>query len=141
MNQMPAATADSPSAISSLAQTGLSRLRPRSARSLARADSRSIIRLSLHLRRRDHLLRRLGQPIRRDDVLAALGEERLALLDVGPLQPHDEWDVEADLVERREDRGGDRVALHDAAEDVDEYRLDVLVGEQDAERFGDLILV
>ena len=36
-----------------------------------------------------------------------------------------------------DDAGGDDVALHDAAEDVDEDAFDFLVGEDDLERFGD----
>jgi hypothetical protein len=61
----------------------------------------------------------------RDDVQAALVEHLLAELDVGALEADDQGDLEADLLDRRDDAGGDRVALHDAAEDVDQDALHV----------------
>ena len=58
--------------------------------------------------------RSIVQPALRRRIFAAL-------LDVGPFQPHDHRHLEADLLERRHQRRGDRVALHDAAEDVDQH--------------------
>ena len=51
------------------------------------------------------------------------GEHLLAELDVGALEPHDERHLEADFLDRGDDARRDRVALHDAAEDVDEDAL------------------
>src|SRR5690606_14814446 len=76
-----------------------------------------------------------------DHVQPALGEHLAPQLDVGPLEADDEGDVEADLLGRGDDGGGDGVALHDAAEDVDEDGLDAVVAQEDAEGLGDLGLV
>src|SRR5262249_24527132 len=45
------------------------------------------------------------------------------------------------FLERGDDRPGDGVALHDAAEDVNQDGLDPRVGQDDAECLGDLVLV
>ena len=74
---------------------------------------------------RDDLLRAVGHVGRGDDVEPALGEHLLAELDVRALEAHDERHLEPDLLDRRDHARGDRVALHDAAEDVDEDRLHV----------------
>ena len=49
----------------------------------------------------------------------------LPLLDVGPFETDDERHLEGDLFGGFDDAGGDDVALHDAAEDVDEDPFDV----------------
>ena len=47
-------------------------------------------------------------------------------VDVGPFQPHDDRDTsDADFLDGGDDALRDQVATHDAAEDVDENRLDV----------------
>src|SRR5205085_5932913 len=90
---------------------------------------------------RDDFFCGVGQVDRRSNVAAAFGEHFSAKLDVRPFEANDEWHMKADLVEGFDDRASDGVALHDATEDVDEHRFDVLVGEQNAKGFGDLILV
>ena len=66
-----------------------------------------------------------------------LGEERAALLVVGAVEPHDERDPRLDLVERLDQPVRDLVAARDAAEDVEQHGLDLLVGEDDLDRAGD----
>ena len=56
-------------------------------------------------------------------------------------EAHHQRQRQARLLSCRIDPLGDRVALHDAAEDVDQEALHVLVGQQDLERIGDLLLV
>ena len=58
-----------------------------------------------------------------------------------PFEADDERDLEVDLVVGGQQGGGDDVALHDAAEDVDEDRLDLVRGQENSEGFEDLILV
>ncbi len=62
-------------------------------------------------------------------------------LDVRPLEAHDERHLEPELLGRRDDAVGDDVALHDAAEDVDEDRLHLGALEDHLEGLGDLLLV
>ena len=62
-----------------------------------------------------------------DEVEARLVEDLLAQLHVGSLEPHHERHLETDLAHRLDDAGGDHVAPHDPAEDVDEDALDVRV--------------
>ena len=62
-----------------------------------------------------------------DDVQIALGEYLAALLDLGAFEPHDERHVEAHFLVRHEQRFHDCVALHDAAEDIDEHGPHVFV--------------
>src|SRR5690242_14435289 len=47
--------------------------------------------------RRDGLLRTVGHVRRRDDAETGVGEDLLALLDVGPLHAHDDRHLELDL--------------------------------------------
>ncbi len=58
-------------------------------------------------------------------VQPRLRQHLLAELDVGAFEPHDQRHLEPDLLDRRDHAGGDGVALHDAAEDVDEDPLHV----------------
>ena len=60
-----------------------------------------------------------------------------AEFDIGAFEPHDQRHVQIDLARRRDDALGDHVAAHDAAEDVDQDRLDVRVGQDQLERDGD----
>src|SRR5512133_3271299 len=76
-----------------------------------------------------------------DDLELAVGEDVLAELDVRALEPHHERDREADLLRGGHDAVRDDVALHDAAEDVDEDRPDLRIGQDDLEGGGDLLLV
>ena len=70
---------------------------------------------------------------------AAFGQDLAAFFDFGAFQPHDQRHVEADCLVGFDDGRGDRRAAHDAAEDVHQHGLHVLVGEQDAEGLGDLL--
>ena len=87
----------------------------------------------------DDFLGGVGQPVGADDVQLAFGQDLAAFLDFGAFQAHDQRHVEADRLVGFDDGRGDRRAAHDAAEDVDQHGLHVLVGEQDAEGFGDLL--
>mmetsp|Transcript_34497 Transcript_34497/g.116965 ORF Transcript_34497/g.116965 Transcript_34497/m.116965 type:complete len:226 (+) Transcript_34497:27-704(+) len=88
----------------------------------------------------DGLLRRVVEVVGGRDVEAALVDDLLAELDVRALEAHDQGDLEADLLDAGDDALGDDVALHDAAEDVDEERLDVRVRRDDLEGLDDLLL-
>src|SRR5438067_3015574 len=99
--------------------------------------TRMLIYLSLHTSRRsDGLLSGLGHVVRANDRQPGLGEDFLAQLLVGALHAYDEGDLELDLARCRDDPGGDGVALHDAAEDVDQYRLQARIAQHDLERFS-----
>src|ERR1700682_6319155 len=71
-------------------------------------------------RRRDNLLGRLSHVVGADDREARLGEYLAAQLLVGTFHANDQRHFELDFACRRDDAGGDGVALHDAAENVDE---------------------
>src|SRR5690606_8847118 len=75
-----------------------------------------------------------------DDVEAGLVDDPLAELGVRALEPHDERHLEAHLLDGRDDAVRDRVALHDAAEDVDEDPPDVWVTSDDLECRRDVLL-
>ncbi len=69
------------------------------------------------------LLGGVVEVVGRQDVEAALGEHLVAEVDVRASKTHDEREGELDLAARRDDAARDRVALDDAAKDVDEDRL------------------
>src|SRR5439155_17622490 len=89
-------------------------------------------------RRSDDPLPRLRHVVRSDDRQSGLGEDFLAQLLVGTLHPHDERNLELDFARRGDDPGGDGVAFHDAAENVDQYRLQTRFAQHDLECFGHL---
>ena len=68
-------------------------------------------------------------------------EDLASELDVRALEPDDERHLQPELLRRRDDAVGDDVALHDAAEDVDEDRLHLRALEDHLEGLGDLLLV
>src|SRR6187431_682690 len=69
------------------------------------------------------LLGRLRHVVGRDDRQARLGEDLAAELFIRALHAHHERHLEAYGLRRGDHAFGDGVALHDAAEDVHEYRL------------------
>ena len=66
---------------------------------------------------------------------AGLGQDSPALFDIGARQPHHQRDLDAHFMDRLDDAFGHPVAAVDAGENVDEDRLDILVGQNRAERF------
>ena len=64
---------------------------------------------------------------RRRDLEAAVREHLAALLDVRAFEAHDHRHLDVHLLHGGDDAFGDHVAAHDAAEDVHEDRLHVLV--------------
>src|SRR3546814_9099642 len=68
-------------------------------------------------------------------------EDVLALLDVRALETDDERNREVHFLRRGDDALGDDVALHDAAEDVDEDAFDRGVLQNDLERRRHLSLL
>src|SRR5262249_15610783 len=96
-------------------------------------------RTVLGANRSHYLFGGIGEAVGRDDLAAAGRQHVAGLFYSGSFQPHDQGNVETDFFVRGQKRLDDRVALHDAAEDVDQHALDVLVGQQNAERLGHLI--
>ena len=66
-----------------------------------------------------------------------LGEDRQPLLGVRPVEAHDERHLEVDLLRGGDDALGDLVAAGDAAEDVEEDRAHLLVGDDHGQRVDD----
>src|SRR5215471_3788926 len=91
--------------------------------------------------RLDRLAGGVGQAFGRGDFEPGVAQDLFPQLDVGSLQTHHDRNRQAHLGDRRDDALGDDVAPHDAAEDVDEDGLDVLVRENDAEGVLDLLFV
>src|SRR3546814_528086 len=81
----------------------------------------------------DDLLCRVAQIVGRNDRQARAREDVLALLDVRALETDDERNREVHFLRRGDDALGDDVALHDAAEDVDEDAFDRGVLQNDLE--------
>ena len=74
----------------------------------------------------DDLLRRVGQVIRRRSASTPLSREDFAaFLDFVPSRRTTSGTLKPTCFAGVDDGAGDRVALHDAAEDVDEHGLDV----------------
>jgi hypothetical protein len=88
----------------------------------------------------DDLLGGVVEVFRRDDVEARVADDLLALLDVGTLRRTTSGTCRPTVFHRREHAAGDHVALHDAAEDVDENALHLRVRGDDLEGRGDLLL-
>src|SRR5207247_5019769 len=85
------------------------------------------------------LLRAVGHVGGGDQVQSGVLQDLLAQLDVGALEPHHQRHLQPYLLHRGDDAGGDGVALHDAAEDVDEDAAHPRVVGDDLERSGDLL--
>ena len=82
----------------------------------------------------------IGQIAGAGDLEAAGGEGGLAGFDVVAFEADDERDVEVGFLRGGDDAGGDDVAVHDAAENVDEDAFDLRIAEDDFEGCGDLLL-
>src|SRR5215217_5321268 len=92
------------------------------------------------LQRGDGLLGRLTQVVRRGDGEARVAQQFLALLHVGAFKANDEGDLELHFLGRGDDAVRDDIALHDAAEDVDQHRLHRGVGQDELEGRRHLLL-
>ena len=89
------------------------------------------------LGRRDDLARGVLEIVGGDQRQPRLAQDAPAEFDIGAFEPHHQRHVQIDLARRRDDALGDHVAAHDAAEDVDQDRLDIGVGQDQLERDGD----
>ncbi len=65
----------------------------------------------------------------------------LAGFDVGAFEAHHEWHGDVDILRCCNDAAGDDVALHNAAEDVNQNAFHVGIGQDDFEGGGDLVFV
>ncbi len=74
-----------------------------------------------------------------DDGESAFSERLFACFHVIAFESDDEGQFEARFASGFDDSGGDDVAVHDAAEDVDEDALDFRIGEDDLESGGHLV--
>src|ERR1019366_1391800 len=87
-----------------------------------------------------NLLRRVGHRIAGDDGHAGFGQRLFAGDDVVAFEPDDEREFQAGFLHRRDDAGGDDVAIHDAAENVHEDALHMRIAQNNLERRRDLFL-
>ncbi|KAF1773441.1 hypothetical protein GQ600_1002 [Phytophthora cactorum] len=71
---------------------------------------------------------------------ARLGDNLARRLHVGALQTDNDRLLEAQVLGRRHDTGRDHIAAHDAAENVDQDRLDLVIAVQDLEGLLHLLL-
>src|SRR5690606_25983710 len=88
----------------------------------------------------DDLLRRIVEIVGRNDVQAALVDDLLAKLDIGALETDNQRNLQADFLDCGDHAFSNDVALHDAAEDVDQNALDSRVSGDDLERSRHLLL-
>src|SRR5207244_3663315 len=87
-----------------------------------------------------HLLGGVSHRATSDNRQARFSESLFTGLDVVALQPDDERQFEAGFFHGGDDAGGNDVAVHDPAENVDQNPLHVVVLEDDLKRGGDLFL-
>src|ERR1700735_1670429 len=79
----------------------------------------------------DDLLRGVVEIVGRQHVEAGRTDDLLVGIDIGAFKAHHQRNLEADFRHRRDHALGDNVALHDAAEDVDQNALHVGIGGDD----------
>ena len=92
------------------------------------------------LDRRDDLLCGIEDVVGGNEREAAFGESLLASLDVVAFETNDERNADVGFAGGIDDPMGDDVAVHDAAENIDQDAFDVLVAEDDSKGCGDLFL-
>ena len=80
-----------------------------------------------------------GHGVGADDGQAGLGEHLFADVFVGALHAHHQRHAQVDRLAGDDDASGDGVALHDAAEDIDQNGFDLGVFQHDLEGLGDLL--
>src|SRR5665213_4424353 len=90
--------------------------------------------------RGDGFLGGVGHGVSADDGQPGIPQNLFAELDVVALEPDDQWQVQFGFFDRRYDTGGDDVALHDAAKNVDQNSLHMRVAQNDAKGRRDLFL-
>src|ERR1700726_1424 len=81
----------------------------------------------------DDLLRGIVEIVGGQHVEAALADYLLSGFDIGALEPNYQRYFQADFLHRRDHALGDNIALHNAAEDVDENALHVGIRRDDLE--------
>jgi hypothetical protein len=86
----------------------------------------------------DYFLGGVGHGVGGGEGEIGLGEGLFAGLDVVAFEANDEGEGEVCFLGGFDDAGGDDVAIHDAAEDVDEDSFYVRIAQDDFERGGDL---
>ena len=69
----------------------------------------------------------------RDDLEARVCDDLLSIVNIRPLQPHDQRDLELDALAGVDDAVGDRGAVHDAAKHIHQDGFHPLVFSDDAE--------
>src|SRR5579864_5603466 len=84
------------------------------------------------------LVRRLAHRVGCREVHATLSQEPLALVDVRAFHSNDDRHRDAKLLDGSDDALREHIAPQNAAKDVDEHGLHVLVRHQDLERVPNL---
>merc|ERR1719268_323433 len=77
----------------------------------------------------------------RDDLEARVGDDLLGIVNIRPLQPHDQRDLELDALAGVDDAVGDRGAVHNAAKHIHQDGFHPLVFSDDAESLPHLIFL
>jgi hypothetical protein len=90
---------------------------------------------------RHHFLGGVCEPRRCDNGATALLEQFSACVNVRALQAHDQGNAEIELVIGGQECAGDRVAPHDAAEDIHEHGFHVGCAQKDTKPFEDLVFI
>src|SRR5690606_4945399 len=88
----------------------------------------------------DDLLGGIVEVIGRNHVQAALIDDLLAQFHIGTLETDNQRNLEANFLDGCDNAFCDDVALHDAAEDVDENAFDARISSDDLEHSRDLLL-
>merc|ERR1719382_2423196 len=77
----------------------------------------------------------------RDDLEARICDDLLGIVNIRPLQPHDQRDLELDAFAGVDDAVGDRGAVHDAAKHIHQDGFHPVVFSDDAESLPHLIFL
>src|SRR5262249_40374188 len=88
----------------------------------------------------DGLFGRVFHSVGDDEVQPGFFQHLLTFFDVCPFKPHDNRFGHFQIARRLDHAARDHVASDDAAEDVDQYGLDVRIGQENAEGVFDALL-
>ena len=86
-----------------------------------------------HCRQPHHFLRGVLHAVGNREVESRFPQNLAPLLDVGSFHPNHDRHFDVQLARRVHHARRQRVAAQDAAENVDQHRLDVAIGKQNAE--------
>ena len=81
----------------------------------------------------------VGHPVGNLEIESGFGEDSSTLFNVGPFESHHDRHVDSNVAHSLDDALSHDVTTHDAAKDIDQHCLDVVIRDQDLEGILDLL--